>query len=72
MFDCACGRPPFNHDTEAGVAFAQLMEAPPDPLTLRPDMPPAFASALLLALDKQPDKRPQSAGEYPRVLEQAV
>jgi serine/threonine-protein kinase len=68
MFESVCGRPPFAHVAGMRILWAHLQDPPPDPLELRADLPPAFAKALLVALEKEPEKRPQSAGEYARAL----
>ena len=38
----------------------------------RPDMPDAFVRTLLSALEKDAAKRPQTAGEYARMLAAAA
>ncbi len=72
MFECICGRPPFAEAQGMRILWAHLQNDPPDPLTLRRDIPPAFAAALLVALAKEPEHRPQTAGEYARQLRQAA
>ena len=54
------------------ILWAHLQNDPPDPCSLRGDLSPQFARALLLALEKEPEKRPQSAGEYARMLREAA
>jgi len=68
MYESVCGRPPFAHLQGMRVLWAHLQDAPPDPATIRRDISPRFGRALLLALEKQPAKRPRSAGEYARGL----
>jgi serine/threonine-protein kinase len=72
MYEAMCGRPPFAHVQGMRILWAHLQDAPPDPLSIRSDLPPAFAQALLLALEKDADKRPHSAGEYARALADAA
>ena len=72
MYECVCGRPPFAHAQGMRVLWAHLQDAPPDPLSVRSDLPPDFGEALLLALEKEVDKRPRSAGEYARKLAEAA
>jgi serine/threonine protein kinase len=72
MYECICGRPPFAHAQGMRILWAHLQDAPPDPLSLCRDMPPEFGRVLLLALEKQADKRPGSAGEYARRLAEAA
>ena len=68
MYECLCGRPPFASVQGMRVLWAHLQDDPPDPLTLRPDLPPDLARAMLMALAKEPDKRPACAGDYARML----
>lgn len=72
MFECVCGRPPFMADDELHLLSAHLNTAPPDPRDFRADVTPAFARALLRALQKEPGNRPQTAGEYARELAGAL
>jgi serine/threonine protein kinase len=72
MFESVCGKPPFAHVQGMRILWAHLQDAPPDPLSLCRDMPPEFGRVLLLALEKQADKRPGSAGEYARRLAEAA
>jgi serine/threonine-protein kinase len=64
MFECLAGQPPFADRQGMRVLWAHLQDAPPDPRATRPELPPAFAEALLRALDKDPASRPSSASEF--------
>src|SRR5207248_1346068 len=70
--ECATGAPPFASKGAMEVAFAHLEEEPPDPRIARPDLPPAFASAMLTALVKDPAARPASASAYADLLRAAA
>jgi serine/threonine-protein kinase len=72
MHECMCGRPPFAEARGMRILWAHLQDEPPDPCLLRSDMSPEFGRALMLALQKDPDKRPASAGEYARMLAAAA
>jgi serine/threonine protein kinase len=72
VYECLCGRPPFASVQGMRVLWAHLQDDPPDPLTLRPDLPPDLVRAMLLALEKEPETRPASAGEYARMLAAAA
>ena len=72
MHECICGRPPFADVQGMRILWAHLQDEPPDPCRLRSDISPQFGRALLLALRKDPDERPQSAGEYVRMLAAAA
>jgi serine/threonine protein kinase len=72
MHECVCGQPPFADARGMRILWAHLQDPPKDPRLLRADLPPRFAGALLVALEKDPDKRPPSAGEYARILAAAM
>jgi len=72
MYECMCGRSPFAEVQGMRILWAHLQDEPPDPCRLRSDLSPQFGRTLVLALQKDPDKRPQSAGEYVRLLAAAA
>jgi serine/threonine protein kinase len=72
MNECICGQPPFAEARGMRILWAHLQDDPPDPRRLRGDLSPQFAQTLLLALEKDPDRRPPSAGEYARMLAAAA
>jgi serine/threonine protein kinase len=69
IFESVTGRTPFADKTMFEVGLAHLEEPPPDPATLRPDLPPTFCEAVLWALAKEPEKRPPSASAYATMLQ---
>jgi serine/threonine-protein kinase len=72
MYECMCGRPPFAEVQGMRILWAHLQDPPPDPRGIRADVPDAFWQALLVALEKDSAKRPQTAGEYARMLADAA
>jgi serine/threonine protein kinase len=72
MNECICGQAPFAEARGMRILWAHLQDDPPDPRRLRGDLSPQFAQTLLLALEKDPDRRPPSAGEYARMLAAAA
>jgi serine/threonine-protein kinase len=54
------------------ILWAHLQDEPPDPASIRADLPPEFARALMVAMAKDPQQRPASAGEYARMLAEAA
>jgi serine/threonine protein kinase len=68
MYECMCGRPPFAEVQGMRILWAHLQDPPPDPRSVRPDIPERFSQTLLVALEKDAAKRPQTAGEYARML----
>jgi serine/threonine-protein kinase len=71
-FECLVGRAPFADKSLFQVGLAHLEEPPPDPTTLRADADPRVAAAVLTALEKLPDARPQTAGAYAELLRTAA
>jgi serine/threonine protein kinase len=68
IFQCLSGRTPFADKKGMRVLWAQLQDEPPDPCAELQDMPPELGPTILKALAKDPAERPQSAGEYARLL----
>ncbi len=64
VFECLMGTPPFGGRPSMRVLFAHLQEDPPDLTAARRDVSPAAARAIGRALEKEPEDRPSSAGEY--------
>ena len=72
MYESMCGQPPFAEVQGMRILWAHLQDAPPDPRTRRPDMSDDFVRVLLSALEKDSANRPQTAGEYARMLAAAA
>jgi serine/threonine-protein kinase len=65
------GQVPFQGDTPLVVAIGHLMEEPPPPAALNPDLPQAAADVLLRMLAKKPDARYPSATAFVDALDTA-
>jgi serine/threonine protein kinase len=72
MCECLSGAPPFADRKGMRVLWAQLQDEPPDPTTELDGVAPALGPAILRALAKARAERPQSAGEYARLLYEAA
>ncbi|MCE5246291.1 MAG: serine/threonine-protein kinase [Candidatus Polarisedimenticolia bacterium] len=78
LFEALSGRPPFAEferagaDSDFAVKEAHVRRDPPDLCALRPDVPPAIAEAVRIALAKDPEARFQSCWEFAAALEQAA
>ncbi|HEU4615480.1 MAG TPA: serine/threonine-protein kinase, partial [Kofleriaceae bacterium] len=69
LFHILCGRPPFTSEHGTGMIIAaQMRDAPPDPRTLNPTIPPALAAIVLRCLEKEPAARYQTATELKNAL----
>lgn len=62
LFELLTSRLPFQADAPMEVVLKHLYETPPLPSSLRPDVPPAVDKVILRALNKEPEKRYNSAG----------
>ena len=63
------GRLPFPGGHALSLLIAHVMHAPADPRTVVPELPRGIARALLRALEKRPDDRFATAGEFSAELE---
>ncbi|HEX5084441.1 MAG TPA: protein kinase [Blastocatellia bacterium] len=71
LFEMLAGEPPFNAASAREMLHLQ-MSAPPPPLRkFRPDAPPGLETLINRMLAKNPENRPQSAGQIPALYENA-
>jgi tetratricopeptide (TPR) repeat protein/tRNA A-37 threonylcarbamoyl transferase component Bud32 len=68
-YELLAGRTPFHGLPLHKMLAAHMSETPAPVANLRPDTPAALAELVMRCLDKDPDKRPQSAADVARVLE---
>jgi len=68
FFYLLVGRPPFNTGKAAERIRAHRELPPPNPLELRPGLPPEIVEICLRMMEKHPDARPQTAGEIAEAL----
>jgi serine/threonine protein kinase len=71
-FEGVVGRAPFADKSMFQVGLAHMEEPPPDPAAERPEVSPELSAAVLAALEKAPEARPQSAGAYADLLRGAL
>ncbi len=71
LFQALSGELPFKADTPMGVAVAHITEPVPSLLSRRPDLPVAFERVIRKALDKDPARRFQTAGELAQAIHEA-
>lgn len=67
LYHMATGRLPFCGDAKSVLA-QMLTQAPTDPATINPSLPPALADLILKQLAKDPAQRPSSAAEVAATL----
>ncbi|MBW8801043.1 MAG: diguanylate cyclase [Streptomyces sp.] len=62
LYELATGRPPFGDEDDAlALTHAHLSRTPTPPERLNPAVPPALAAVIAHLLEKEPDRRYQSA-----------
>jgi len=59
---CLAGTPPFARPSGRAAMEAQLEQSPPRLSQARPDLPQAIDDVLMAALDRDPGRRPKTAG----------
>jgi tetratricopeptide (TPR) repeat protein/predicted Ser/Thr protein kinase len=64
LFEMVTGQTPFEGDAPLSIAHKQRYEPPPDPRKLNPQIPAELNQFILRCLQKEPDRRFQSAEEF--------
>ena len=72
LYEMLTGEPPFKGTTVTELIKAHRSKTPPDPIKLRPDLPPALAEVIRVALAKDPEDRHASAADFTKALESSV
>jgi len=71
LFECITGRRPYEASSAVALLGTYLRdESPPDPESLNPAVPPAFAKAILRALARKREERWASASDFLHALEE--
>ena len=68
VFEMLTGRAPFMEEDARAMLARVLFATPPKPSTLRPDLDAHVDDAVLRALEKEPDRRWQTARAFARAL----
>jgi len=69
LYEMATGRPPFIGDESVAIITQHLNMAPVSPSWHNPALPAALEALIVRLLEKDPAKRPASAGEVREILE---
>jgi eukaryotic-like serine/threonine-protein kinase len=72
VFEAVTGRRPFSSKSWIETLSRRLYEPPPSVRDSVPELPASFAAVLQEAMDREPDRRPSSAGELLDRLEHAL
>ena len=69
LYEMVTGRPPFVGDDSVSIIGQHINTPPVSPTWHRADMPPALETLILQLLEKDPQKRPESAAVVLQALE---
>jgi serine/threonine-protein kinase len=69
LYRCACGKPPFEHESLMTLMYAHTHEPPPDPAVLNVALSGDFVALLMKAMAKKPDERFADAKEMRQACE---
>jgi eukaryotic-like serine/threonine-protein kinase len=72
IFEATSGRRPFSSKSWIETLSRRLYEPPPNVREVAPDVPASFAAVLQQAMDRDPNRRPNTAGELLDRLETAI
>lgn len=72
LYEMLTGELPFTGEDVMAVALRHVNDPPPPPTRKRPDLTPAMEAVVLRALEKDPDRRFQSATELRDAIRAAV
>ncbi|MGH9180497.1 MAG: serine/threonine-protein kinase, partial [Acidimicrobiales bacterium] len=70
LYECLCGKVPFEGDI-ASIVAAHLTRPLPDICTVRPELPPVFDRVIARATEKAPSRRYPNCGEFALAVEGA-
>src|SRR2546425_661448 len=68
LYEMLTGQLPWSGESAQQVMHARLEEDPTPPRELRPEIPPALEEVVLHALERRPERRPESALELREAL----
>ncbi len=68
LYEMLTGKLPFRGDSQYSLMTAHLNTEPPEPITLRSDLPPGLNQIIMMAMAKNPASRFQSADAFRNAL----
>ena len=71
-YESLCGKAPFADRNGIQILWGHLRETPPDPASIRSDLPAEAGWAIGKALEKEPSARPPTATAFARMLQVAL
>jgi hypothetical protein len=71
LFESLTGQPPYSAETALGVIVRHIHDPIPSARSLNPSVPRSVDEVIQLAMAKDPEQRPQTAGEFAGLVRQA-
>jgi formylglycine-generating enzyme required for sulfatase activity len=68
LYELVTGSRPFRGKSDFDIMLAQMREAPPPPIQVNPALPQALNDVVLMAMEKDPARRFQTAEEFGAAL----
>jgi serine/threonine-protein kinase len=72
LYEMVTGKRPFSSDSSFAIMEAHVKDRPKPPIELQPGFPPAVSSIILMALEKEPANRFQSADAFRNAIRGAA
>ncbi len=72
LFEILAGKPPFDAPSATAIAVKHIQQPPPSVKEFRLDTPSELDQFLRQVLDKDPEKRPQSAADFAKELSEVT
>ena len=72
LFHCLAGQAPYKRETDFATLQAHLLDQPPAPSGLRPDLPRSLDGVIATAMAKNPDDRYPTAGALASAFKKAL
>ncbi|MGO9127140.1 MAG: serine/threonine-protein kinase [Terriglobales bacterium] len=72
LYEMVTGRRPFRESSDYSIMAAQVNQPPRPPIEIKPGLPPALNEIILLAIEKDPAGRFQSADAFKNALSRVV
>lgn len=69
LYELVTGRQPFDRDSQFAIMAAHMHQTPPAPIEVKADVPVLLSRAIMKALEKDPDRRFQTAQEFRVTIE---
>lgn len=72
LFEMLTGQPPFDAPSATAIAIKHIQQPPPFLKEFRPDASTELEDFLRQVMDKDPEKRPQSAADFEKMLSEVT